>query len=98
MCVEGELMTSCACALAIATEITMLQRLCLLSLPQVYRVGDMSIQRIVASAEDEVNVACFHPAVGGGIAYGTKEVEPLLKSLLKSLSFKGLSKTKLSPQ
>ena len=36
-------------------------------------MADMSIQRIVASAEDEVNVACFHPTVGAGIAYGTKE-------------------------
>lgn len=33
----------------------------------------MKIVRVVPSAEDEVNCACFHPAVGGGLAYGTKE-------------------------
>ncbi|PRQ25181.1 hypothetical protein RchiOBHm_Chr6g0280791 [Rosa chinensis] len=33
----------------------------------------MKLVRILSSAEDEVNVACFHPSVGGGIVYGTKE-------------------------
>lgn len=27
---------------------------------------------MLPSAEDEVNVACFHPRVGGGLVYGTK--------------------------
>lgn len=27
---------------------------------------------MLPSAEDEVNVACFHPSPGGGLAYGTK--------------------------
>ena len=40
---------------------------------QVYRVSDMRIVRVVPIAEDEVNCACFHPTVGGGLAYGTKE-------------------------
>jgi len=40
---------------------------------EVYRARDMSLVRSLASAEDEVNVACFHPAPGGGVAYGTKE-------------------------
>ncbi|PRQ38416.1 putative WD40/YVTN repeat-like-containing domain-containing protein [Rosa chinensis] len=40
---------------------------------QVYRVSDMELVRILPSAEDEVNVACFHPSVGGGLVYGTKE-------------------------
>jgi activator-of-BECN1-regulated-autophagy protein 1 len=40
---------------------------------EVYRVSDMELVRILPSAEDEVNVACFHPQVGGGLAYGTKE-------------------------
>ena len=40
---------------------------------EVYRVKDMQLVRIIPSAEDEVNVACFHPWAGGGIAYGTKE-------------------------
>ncbi|XP_040367309.1 OVARIAN TUMOR DOMAIN-containing deubiquitinating enzyme 1-like [Rosa chinensis] len=36
----------------------------------------MELVRILPSAEDEVNVACFHPSVGGGLVYGTKH-EPL---------------------
>ncbi|KAL5996817.1 hypothetical protein ACLOJK_007737 [Asimina triloba] len=40
---------------------------------KVYRVSDMELVRVLPSAEDEVNVACFHPAVGGGLVYGTKE-------------------------
>ncbi|RVW96809.1 hypothetical protein CK203_026026 [Vitis vinifera] len=40
---------------------------------QVYRVSDMELVRVLPSAEDEVNVACFHPSVGGGLVYGTKE-------------------------
>lgn len=39
---------------------------------QVYRVSDMELVRVLPSAEDEVNVACFHPLVGGGLVYGTK--------------------------
>lgn len=39
---------------------------------QVYRVSDMELVRVLPSAEDEVNVACFHPSVGGGLVYGTK--------------------------
>ncbi|KAG8636834.1 uncharacterized protein LOC110601972 isoform X2 [Manihot esculenta] len=40
---------------------------------EVYRVSDMKLVRVLPSAEDEVNVACFHPSVGGGLVYGTKE-------------------------
>jgi activator-of-BECN1-regulated-autophagy protein 1 len=40
---------------------------------EIYRVTDMQLVRVIPSAEDEVNVACFHPWPGGGIAYGTKE-------------------------
>jgi len=40
---------------------------------EVYRVSDMQLVKVLPSAEDEVNVACFHPWAGGGIAYGTKE-------------------------
>ncbi|CAM6099134.1 unnamed protein product [Calypogeia fissa] len=40
---------------------------------EVYRVSDMELVRVLPSAEDEVNVACFHPRVGGGLVYGTKE-------------------------
>lgn len=32
----------------------------------------MELVKVLPSAEDEVNVACFHPIVGGGLAYGTK--------------------------
>ncbi|XP_042060431.1 uncharacterized protein LOC121804815 isoform X2 [Salvia splendens] len=40
---------------------------------EIYRVSDMELVRVLPSAEDEVNVACFHPLVGGGLVYGTKE-------------------------
>ncbi|DBA94057.1 TPA: hypothetical protein ACH3X1_001705 [Trebouxia sp. C0004] len=40
---------------------------------EVYRVSDMSLVRVLPSAEDEVNAAAFHPHAGGGLAYGTKE-------------------------
>lgn len=40
---------------------------------EVYRVSDMELVRVLPSAEDEVNVACFHPLIGGGLVYGTKE-------------------------
>jgi activator-of-BECN1-regulated-autophagy protein 1 len=40
---------------------------------EVYRASDMRLEYALPSAEDEVNVACFHPAAGGGLAYGTKE-------------------------
>ncbi|CAI0426723.1 unnamed protein product [Linum tenue] len=40
---------------------------------EVYRVSDMELVRVLPSAEDEVNVACFHPSAGGGLVYGTKE-------------------------
>lgn len=39
---------------------------------QVYKVSDMELVRVLPSAEDEVNVACFHPFAGGGLVYGTK--------------------------
>lgn len=32
----------------------------------------MELMRVLPSAEDEVNVACFHPSAGGGLVYGTK--------------------------
>ncbi|XP_057424462.1 uncharacterized protein LOC130718039 isoform X3 [Lotus japonicus] len=40
---------------------------------EVYRVSDMELVRVLPSADDEVNVACFHPFPGGGLVYGTKE-------------------------
>ncbi|XVF81094.1 hypothetical protein PTKIN_Ptkin15bG0128700 [Pterospermum kingtungense] len=40
---------------------------------EVYRVSDMKLVSVLPSAEDEVNVACFHPFAGGGLVYGTKE-------------------------
>ncbi|XP_052626722.1 uncharacterized protein LOC128133368 [Lactuca sativa] len=40
---------------------------------QVYRVSDMELVSVLPSAEDEVNVACFHPLAGVGLFYGTKE-------------------------
>lgn len=40
---------------------------------EVYRTRDMALARQLSSADDEVNVACFHPRAGGGLAYGTKE-------------------------
>lgn len=42
------------------------------SVIQIYRVSDMELVRVLPSAEDEVNVACFHPSVGSGLVYGTK--------------------------
>ena len=39
---------------------------------QVYRVSDMELVSVLPSAEDEVNVACFHPLAGSGLVYGTK--------------------------
>ncbi|KAI4350293.1 hypothetical protein L6164_004761 [Bauhinia variegata] len=40
---------------------------------EVYRVSDMKLVMVLPSAEDEVNVACFHPFAGRGLVYGTKE-------------------------
>ncbi|PSR98346.1 Activating molecule in BECN1-regulated autophagy protein [Actinidia chinensis var. chinensis] len=40
---------------------------------EIYRVSDMELVTVLPSAEDEVNVACFHPSVGSGLVYGTKE-------------------------
>eukprot|EP00898_Chlorokybus_atmophyticus_P003935 jgi/Chlat1/4542/Chrsp29S04591 len=40
---------------------------------EVYRVPDMRLIRSIPSAEDEVNVACWSPIAGDGLAYGTKE-------------------------
>jgi activator-of-BECN1-regulated-autophagy protein 1 len=40
---------------------------------EIYKVSNMELVRVLPSAEDEVNVACFHPLVGGGLVYGTKE-------------------------
>ncbi|KAK8933417.1 hypothetical protein KSP39_PZI015884 [Platanthera zijinensis] len=37
----------------------------------IYRDSDMELVRVLPSAEDEVNVACFHPLPGGGLVYGT---------------------------
>ncbi|KAL6565219.1 hypothetical protein OROMI_016669 [Orobanche minor] len=39
----------------------------------IYRVYDMELVRILPSAKDEINVACFHPLVGSGLVYGTNE-------------------------
>ncbi|CAI9271509.1 unnamed protein product [Lactuca saligna] len=43
---------------------------------EVYRVSDMELVSALPSAEDEVNVACFHPLAGGGLVYGTKAKFP----------------------
>ncbi|KAF3335834.1 hypothetical protein FCM35_KLT20341 [Carex littledalei] len=51
---------------------------------EVYRVSDMELVKVLPSAEDEVNVACFHPSPGGGLAYGTKEGK------LRILQYEGL--------
>ncbi|KAJ4785016.1 Transducin family protein / WD-40 repeat family protein [Rhynchospora pubera] len=51
---------------------------------EVYRVSDMELVKVLPSAEDEVNVACFHPSPGGGLAYGTKEGK------LRILKYEGL--------
>ncbi|TVU11197.1 hypothetical protein EJB05_44768, partial [Eragrostis curvula] len=42
------------------------------SVLEVYRVSDMELVRVLPSASDEVNVACFHPSPGVGLVYGTK--------------------------
>lgn len=47
----------------------------LVPIHQIYRVSDMELVRILPSAEDEVNVACFHPSAGGGLVYGTKVID-----------------------
>ncbi|CAI9267994.1 unnamed protein product [Lactuca saligna] len=39
---------------------------------EVYRVSDMEVVSVLPTAEDEMNVACFHPFSRGGIVYGTK--------------------------
>lgn len=39
----------------------------------IYRAADMALVRVLPSVDDEVNVACFHPLVGFGLVYGTKE-------------------------
>lgn len=44
---------------------------------EVYRVADMGLVRVLPSAEDEINVAAFHPQVGGGLVYGTKVRRPV---------------------
>ena len=40
---------------------------------EVVSLRDMRLLRVLPSVEDEINAACFHPAPGGGLAYGTKE-------------------------
>ena len=47
----------------------------LLALPPLFccRLSDMELVRVLPSADDEINAACFHPRAGGGVAYGTKE-------------------------
>lgn len=40
---------------------------------EIVNVSEMKVIRALPSAEDEINAACFHPHVGGGLAYGTKE-------------------------
>ncbi|KAM1743031.1 hypothetical protein ACFX12_012960 [Malus domestica] len=57
---------------------------------QVYRISDMELVRVLPSAEDEVNVACFHPSVGGGLVYGTKEGK---LRILQYDSFHGTNQT-----
>ncbi|KVH94279.1 WD40 repeat-containing protein, partial [Cynara cardunculus var. scolymus] len=58
---------------------------------EVYRVSDMKLVSVLPSAEDEVNVACFHPFSGGGIVYGTKELAPALLTDAASWNwFRGL--------
>lgn len=32
----------------------------------------MELVRVLPSAAEEVNVACFHPSPGSGLVYGTK--------------------------
>ena len=40
---------------------------------EVYALPSLGLVETYASAEDEVNVAIFHPVPGHGVAYGTKE-------------------------
>jgi activating molecule in BECN1-regulated autophagy protein 1 len=40
---------------------------------ELYDSRDMNLTHSLASVEDEVNVALFHPHQGGGVADGTKE-------------------------
>ena len=40
---------------------------------EIVNISEMKVIRALPSAEDEINAACFHPHVGGGLAYGTKE-------------------------
>lgn len=40
---------------------------------EVVSLSAMSLVRVLPSVDDEINAACFHPAAGGGFAYGTKE-------------------------
>nr|XP_027071322.1 uncharacterized protein LOC113696147 [Coffea arabica] len=54
-------------------EVVFLKSLSLALWDQVYRVSDLELVSVLPSAQDEVNVACFHPSVGGGLVYGTKE-------------------------
>lgn len=54
----------------------------------MYRVSDMELVRVLPSAEDEVNVACFHPLAGGGLVYGTKVTLSLtINHYIRSLIF-----------
>lgn len=46
----------------------------------------MELVRVLPSSEDEVNVACFHPRVGGGLVYGTKVVMAFLHSAASNQS------------
>ncbi|XP_042026361.1 uncharacterized protein LOC121773545 isoform X2 [Salvia splendens] len=62
---------------------------------EIYRVSDMKLVRVLPSAEDEVNVACFHPLVGGGLVYGTKEGKLRILQCDGSLGFS--SKKSLIP-
>ncbi|CAI9776056.1 unnamed protein product [Fraxinus pennsylvanica] len=55
---------------------------------EIYRVSDMKLVRVLPSAEDEVNVACFHPSAGGGLVYGTKEGKLRILRCDLSRSFK----------
>ncbi|XP_024973849.1 uncharacterized protein LOC112512214 isoform X2 [Cynara cardunculus var. scolymus] len=57
---------------------------------EVYRVSDMELVSVLPSAEDEVNVACFHPLAGGGLVYGTKEGK------LRILQYDGAYVTKIT--
>jgi hypothetical protein len=45
----------------------------------------MELVRVLPSAEDEVNVACFHPSPGGGLVYGTKVNSKLDQSTVHNI-------------